>query len=221
MPRLLSIQVSLPHRIDPSVAPDPGGHAWTTGFFKEPVAGGVHLGTTNLDGDGQADLKNHGGRDKAVLCYAASHYALWREELGRPDLPYGAFGENFTLDGLDEASVCIGDVYTAGSARVEVSQPRQPCWKIEARWQLPGLTARVERTGRTGWYVRVLEEGEVESGVAFELLERPCPEWTIEKATQVMRRRTNRRGAGALAEVPALAESWRLRLRERSQAGVA
>jgi MOSC domain-containing protein YiiM len=206
--RLVSIQVSLPRRISAEEAPDPNGQAWTTGFFKQPVEGPVWLGRTNLAGDGQGDRRNHGGPDKAVLAYAAAHYPAWRAELGRPELPHGAFAENFAVAGLDEETVCIGDVYTMGTARVQVSQPRQPCWKIAARWRMPELTALVERSGRTGWYLRVLEEGTVAPGDALTLVERPFPEWSVARATAVMRRRDDVAGAEALDACPLLAASW-------------
>src|SRR5262249_19179569 len=154
--------------------------------------------------------KVHGGPDKAVLAYAASHYPAWREELGLPDLGYGAFAENFTLAFLNEANVCLGDVYGIGRARVEVSQPRQPCGNITHRWKLPGLTERVRATGRHGWYMRVLEEGEVEAGQPITLLERPCAEWTIARAFRAMNERAkNPAEAANLARVPALSVSWR------------
>lgn len=183
---------------------------WTTGFFKEPVEGPVWLGRTNLAGDGQADRENHGGPDKAVLAYSADHYPLWRAELNRPDLPYGAFGENFTIAGLSEETVCIGDVYAIGEVRVQVSQPRQPCWKIARRWRIKDLTARVRETGRTGWYLRVLEEGYVEAGLPVALLERPFPRWTVAHATEIMHhRRENPEAAAELAACPFLSAVWR------------
>jgi MOSC domain-containing protein YiiM len=179
--RLASIQVALPRQHGRAAAVDPMGRPWTTAFFKEPVAGPVWLGRTNLAGDRQADLKHHGGPDRAVMCYAAAHYTVWRSELGR-ELPHGGFGENFTVDGLDESAVCIGDVYAIGEARVQVSQPRIPCWKIARRWGVRDLSARVQRTGRTGWYLRVLDEGRVAPGDGVTLLERPHPEWTVARA---------------------------------------
>ena len=123
-PLLVSIQVGLPRAYGMADADDPMDQPWQTGFFKLPVDGPRWLGRTNLAGDGQADLVNHGGPDKAVLSYAASHYPAWREQLEKPDLPYGAFGENFTIEGLAEETVCIGDRYALGQAIVEVSQPR-------------------------------------------------------------------------------------------------
>ena len=210
MPTLLSIQVGLPREFGVEGAPDPMDRPWTTGFFKEPVDGPVWLGRTNLAGDGQADRKNHGGPDKAVLAYSADHYPLWRTELNRPDFPYGAFGENFTIADLSETNVCIGDVYAIGEVRVQVSQPRQPCWKIARRWHIKDLTARVHETGRTGWYLRVLTGGYVEAGTPVVLLERPFPQWTVARATEVMnRRREDPDAAAELAACPLLSAVWR------------
>ena len=183
---------------------------WVTGFFKSPVTEPVWLGRTGLAGDGQADSKNHGGPDKAVLAYAADHYPLWHAELNRSDLSYGAFGENFTIAGLSEETVCIGDVFAVGPVRVQVSQPRQPCWKIARRWRIKDLTARVLSTGRTGWYFRVLVEGYVQPGLPVVLIERPFPRWTVARASEIMRhRRDDPAAAAELAACPLLSVSWR------------
>ncbi|MGH2369464.1 MAG: MOSC domain-containing protein, partial [Chloroflexota bacterium] len=163
-PRLLSIQVGQPQTLGAEGARNPMDRRWTSGIFKQPVAGPVRLGWTNLELDAQADLSVHGGPDKAVCVYAADHYAYWRTNLRRADLPYGAFGENFTVAGMDETEVCIGDVFAVGQAQVQVSQPRQPCWKLARRWRVRDLAARVERMGYTGWYFRVLAEGIVAAG---------------------------------------------------------
>lgn len=144
---------------------------WTTGFFKEPVSSAVRLGLINLEGDGQADLVHHGGTDKAVLAYSAEHYPGWRQSMNNPSLPFGAFGENFTITGLTEADVCIGDIWQVGDEAVlEVSQPRQPCWKLARRWRIKSLALDVQQTGRTGWYFRVLTEGIVAAGMRLVLL---------------------------------------------------
>jgi MOSC domain-containing protein YiiM len=125
-------------------------------------------------------------------------------------LPYGGFGENFTVSFLDETNVCLGDVYAIADARVEVSQPRQPCMNISRRWKLPELTRRVEATGRHGWYMRVLTEGEVVAGEPIVLLQRPYPDWTVARASRAMRERTaNRAEAAALCDVPTLSDAWR------------
>jgi MOSC domain-containing protein YiiM len=209
-PLLVSMQLGLPRSYGQEHAADPMDRAWSTGFFKEPVDGPRWLSRTNLTGDGQADLINHGGFDKAVLSYAAAHYPGWRESLVRPDLPHGAFGENFTIEGQTEETVCIGDTYRLGDALVQVSQPRQPCWKLARRWRIKELAALVEWSGRTGWYLRVLEEGEVRPGLSLTLVERPFPEWPVHRASHVMRNRTKDPvAAGELAGCELLAAVWR------------
>ena len=189
---------------------------WTTGFFKEPVVGAVRIDRFNLEGDGQADLINHGGLDKAVCVYPADHYPSWRRELNIP-LPFGAFGENFTVEGLTEEFVCIGDIWTAGGAATfQVSQPRQPCWKLARRWQIKTLALQVQQTGKTGWYFRVLSEGEVTADKAMSLLHRPHPDWTVARANRIMHRdKNNLREAAELCAVPPLSESWRETLAKR------
>jgi MOSC domain-containing protein YiiM len=215
-PVVLSIQVGVPETRGALGAADPMERPWTSGMVKHPVEGPVWLGRTNLAGDGQADLINHGGPDKAVLAYAAAHYPGWRVELAPLELPFGAFGENLTIAGQDESSVCIGDVYAVGTAVVQVSQPRQPCWKLARRWAWKDLTARVQRTGRGGWYLRVLEEGTIQAGERLVLRDRPCTEWTVALANDLMfGRRDDREALAALADCPLLAASWREELRER------
>jgi MOSC domain-containing protein YiiM len=130
---LYSVQIGTPKNYGFEDAVDAHDKPWTTGFFKAPIEDPVFVGTTNLVGDGQADLKNHGGIDKAVLAYSADHYPKWRDELRMPDMPCGAFGENLTIVGLSEESVHIGDIFRIGTATFEVSQPRQPCWKLARR----------------------------------------------------------------------------------------
>ena len=179
MPRLASVQVGQPRSHGRPDAVDPMEREWITAFFKEPVAGPRWLSRTLLEGDDQADKPAHGGPEMAALAYAASHYPRWREELNLPAMGPGGFGENFTIDGLDEGRVCVGDTFAIGGARVQVSQPRGPCVSISMRWKRPDLLKRVTETGRTGWYLRVLEEGHVEAGDEVRLLERPLPEWTV------------------------------------------
>lgn len=218
---IATIQVGLPRSLGVAGAPDPMDRPWSTGFFKEPIQGTLWLGQTNLKGDGQADLKNHGGPEKAVLAYAAEHYAYWRDHLALPDLPYGAFGENFTVVGQSEASVCIGDIYGIGEAQVQVSQPRQPCWKLSRRWRIRDLALQVQTTGRTGWYFRVLQEGLIEPGVELILQDRPFPEWTVARANQIMHHELNNRSAAAeLAKCPFLAPNWQQTLGKRATKGI-
>src|ERR1041385_7165158 len=125
-PTLLSIHVGKPANHGLAGSDDPTQHPWFSGIFKQHVSGPVRLGKINLEGDGQADLKNHGGPFRAVLGYSAEHYPIWRQELNMPDLPYGAFGENFTISGLNEETVFLGDIYGIGDIRLQVAQPRQP-----------------------------------------------------------------------------------------------
>ena len=215
MGRIVSVNVGMPREHGTEGAANPMDRPWTTGFFKEPVQGPVRVGATNLEGDGQADLRVHGGPDKAVLLYAAAHYPLWREELGFA-MPFGAFGENLTVEGMSEADVCIGDVLEAGTARLEVAQPRGPCWKIARRWKMRDLSARVQRTGRTGWYARVLREGVLQAGETVVVAERPHPRWTVALATELLRPGNGREAeAAALAQCPALAAGWRDVIRYR------
>jgi len=215
---LYSIQVGMPKSYGFEDAVDTHDKPWTTGFFKAPVEGAVFVGTTNLAGDGQADLKNHGGVDKAVLAYSADHYPKWREELRMPGMPCGAFGENLTIAGLCEESVCIGDVFRVGSVTFEASQPRQPCWKLARRWRMHELTGMVVRNGRSGWYLRVLEEGWIEARMPVVLTDRPNPAWSIARANETLHhRKTDLQITLELANVPRLADSWVDELRERAE----
>jgi MOSC domain-containing protein YiiM len=214
---LCSIQVGMPKSHGFEDAIEPHDKPWTTGFFKTPVEGPAFAGTTNLAGDGQADLKNHGGIDKAVLAYSGDHYPKWQDELRMPDMPYGAFGENLTIAGLSEQSVCIGDVFRVGTATFEVSQPRQPCWKLARRWRMHELVRLVVHNGRSGWYLRVLEEGWIEAQMEVTLIGRPNPAWSIARANEILHHRTaDVELALELADVPQLAGSWVMELRERA-----
>jgi MOSC domain-containing protein YiiM len=177
------------------------------------VAGPIRLRALNLDGDGQADLRVHGGPDQAVLCYSADHYPAWRQELSLPELPHGGFGENFTIAGQDEATVCIGDVYQVGGSRVQVSAPRAPCYKTSWRWRLPDLEQRIETSGRHGWYLRVLQEGTAQAGQPVRLLERPYPEWSVARASAAIRfRKRDPELAAELARCAALGDRQRRKL---------
>lgn len=213
-----SIQVGMPKSLGFEDAADTHDKPWTTGFFKIPIEVPVFVGTTNLVGDGQADLKNHGGVDKAVLAYSADHYPNWRDELSMPDMPCGAFGENLTISGLCEASVCIGDIFRVGPVTFEVSQPRQPCWKLARRWRMHELLGMVVRNGRSGWYLRVLEEGWIEAKMPVVLIERPNQSWSIARANEILHhRRADLALTLDLADVPGLADSWVEELRERAE----
>ncbi len=209
---LRSIQVGMPQQIEEE--DDKGAHIWRTGYIKTAVAGPIWLAFDNLVGDGQADKHYHGGPDQALLAYSADHYTTWNAELAI-NLPYGAFGENYTISGQNEQTVCIGDIYAIGDARIQITQPRGPCSNIGHRWGIPTLTKLVEKSGRTGWYLRVLQEGYVEAGQQVTLLEHPYPRWTITAATQAIRKRhKNPSPALELLAIPALGIRTRSQLEE-------
>lgn len=213
MTMLASIQIGRPRTLGDPSSDDPFTREWTTAIFKEPVEGPVTVERDGIIGDGQADRTAHGGPDKAICVYSADHYPFWRDDLARPELPFGAFGENFTVAGVQEPDLCIGDVLRIGQIVVEVSQPRTPCWKLARKWGTRTLPARVVETGHSGWYLRVRETGEVEAGADFVLEDRPHADWTLSRANRVMHYRDGGAAAAAeLAAIPALAESWRATL---------
>lgn len=183
---------------------------WQTGFFKQPRQEPSWLGYEGFRGDEQADRRYHGGSEKAVCVYPTEHYPYWREVLSIPDLPHGAFGENLTVQGLGEKDVCIGDRFSLGEGEVQISQPRQPCWKLARRWQVKDLTLRVEQTGFTGYYFRVIRHGTISPADELVLLERPFPEWTIERCNRIMHHsKSDVESARALSQCPLLSSSWK------------
>jgi len=215
---VVSIQVGRPKKFGAAEAVADGTEKfWHSAIVKMPLAGPVAVARANLAGDRQADLKHHGGPDKAVLIYASEHFDFWSNEYPAIDWTAGCFGENLTTSGLIEADVCLGDVFRLGSCVLQVSQPRQPCWKLSRRWNLPKLAVRVQQTGLTGWYLRVVQEGFIEAGQTMSLIARLHPEWTIASANAVMfakpRDPTRDR---QLAECAALSASWRETLARRA-----
>lgn len=183
-----------------------------SGIGKSPLAGRVHVDIEGLACDAQGDRKHHGGPEKALHHYPRDHYPFWREAIGpRPvlDAP-GAFGENLTTRGLTEEEVAVGDTFRLGEALIQVSQGRQPCWKLNARFEIRDMALRVQRTGRTGWYYRVIEPGHVEAGDALRLVDRLSPDWTIRRLWRALYVDTMNldelAAMGALAHLP---ESWR------------
>jgi MOSC domain-containing protein YiiM len=200
---LISINIGLPREILH------GDQAITTGIFKVPVAGPLWLGRLNLEGDGQADLQVHGGADKAVYVYPFEHYAFWAGELGRHDFSHGQFGENFTTEGLLEDEVSIGDVFQIGGARVQVTQPRTPCFKLGIRMGDRVFPARFTSANRTGFYLRVLEEGRVAAGDAIERIERAAGSMTVREVFHLRHVGGTRAEYERAARLPSLSPSWR------------
>jgi MOSC domain-containing protein YiiM len=185
---------------------------WFTGIFKSPVEGPVTLDRRNLAGDAQADLRVHGGPHKAVMAYSAEHYPRWREELGlnEEQFPFSAFGENLTIAGLDEETVCIGDVHQIGSALLQVSQPRSPCWKLARKWQMPDLPKRLVMSKRSGWYYRVMQEGSLQRGDDIVLLKSPHPDWPVRRITDITYNIARNPGdLLAMERLEALASQWK------------
>lgn len=191
------------------------GKVVPSAFVKRRVVGPAWLGELGLGGDEQADLKAHGGPDKAVCVYPGEHYAYWAERLARA-LPEAAFGENFTTRGLTENTVHIGDIFGVGEATVQVSQPRQPCFKLAARHEEPKLALWVQETGRTGFYFRCLEPGWVAPDQPVTLVERSPHGVTVAEANNVMYQdKNNAAGTERLLAVPELSGSWRKTLEKR------
>lgn len=207
-PRLLSVNTGAAQTANYK------GKEARSGIFKQPASAPLKLGKNGLEGDEQADLVNHGGPDKAVCAYVHEHYSHWERVLDR-SLPMGAFGENFTVQGLSEADVHIGDVFTVGTAKLQVSQPRIPCWKLAMKWGLDELPALVTQTGATGFYFRVLEPGEVAAG-ELALVERHPAAMSVKEANRIMHEdKRDAAGIRRLLAVDALAESWRGTLEKR------
>jgi MOSC domain-containing protein YiiM len=164
--KLISINVALPREVEIH------GRLVRTGIYKEPVLGPVWLGKLTLAGDGQADLTVHGGADQAAYSYPLEHYAHWEQTVGSGPFPAGMFGENFTISGLLETEVCIGDVWRIGAARVQVTMPRVPCFKFGHKLGRPNILKEFLHSGHSGFYHRVLVEGQVQAGDSIEILER-------------------------------------------------
>ena len=196
-------------QITPFRAPDE-----PSAIAKSPQPGPIAIGPLGLAGDEQADPVHHGGPDKAIHHYPYDHYPFWRGAIGEHLLlaAPGAFGENISTLGILESEVCIGDRFRLGSALVELSHGRKPCWKISHRFGLPKLTAQVVRTGRAGWYYRVLEPGTVQAGDTITLIERSLPEWTVARTFDLIVCGLGKHdpvALRALAGMEVLASAWR------------
>jgi MOSC domain-containing protein YiiM len=208
--KLISINVGLPREI--TVA----GKTVRTSIWKYPVQGRIRVSTLNLDGDQQSDLSVHGGVDKAVYLYPSEHYSYWRTQFADLDLPWGAFGENFTSEGILEDQVTIGDRLRVGSAEFMVTQPRMPCFKLGIRFNRRDMVKRFLESKRSGFYLSVTREGEVENGNAIEFTEKQKTGvtitdivnlYTVDSENQELLRRAT--------ELAALPQSWKDYFRKR------
>ena len=192
----------------------------TTGICKQPVDEEIFLGKLGFEGDGVADHKHHGGHDKAVCVYSLDHYPYWEQVLGMK-MPVAAFGENFSVSNLKEDEVCIGDIFQVGTAIVQISQPRQPCNTLAARYGRSDFVKMVADSGRTGFYFKVLREGNVKRTDALLLMEKDPENVTVAFANRVYHHdRMNREGIEKVLAVTALSYSWTesfLALKKRCQ----
>ncbi len=203
-------------RVGRPIAFGPNGEP--SAIDKHPVADAVRLTAHGLDGDAQGDTRHHGGAEKAVHLYPSDHYAVWRsaspEAIER--LRPGAFGENLVVAGLTEADVCIGDLFSLGEATVQLSQGRQPCWKLNVRFGVRDMARRVQQSGRTGWYFRVIDPGDVRPGDWLSLTSRPNESWPLSRVNAIIYSKTlDRALLQELADLPGLSASWRRLARRR------
>jgi len=214
--KLLSVSVGKPKEVDYR---DRRGRrkTATTGIFKQPVPGRVMLRALGLDGDGQADLDAHGGPNRAVYVYSIENYRYWANRLGRTNFePAAQFGENFTVEGMTEDVVHIGDVFRIGGALVEVSQPRPPCFKLGVRMGIPDFHKQFAESCRVGFYLRVLEEGEVGAGDAIEPVRRGEPPMSVLETMRVLYfEPENVADARRALEISALSPGWRQSFADR------
>jgi MOSC domain-containing protein YiiM len=191
----------------------------TTGIYKEPVEGRVAVRRLNLDGDRQADLTVHGGKDKAVYCYPRAHYDYWKRELPGRDLPTALFGENFTTEGMDEDSVHLGDRFSIGTAEMIVTQPRLPCYKLGIRFQSDKMVKLFLASGRTGFYFAVTREGEVGAGDGFKVITRDKVAVPVSEILRLyVAKKYNDEDVASVERVlrvAAVPESWKEYFRER------
>ena len=185
----------------------PGTHS---AIDKRPVAGVVHVTADGLVGDAQGDRRVHGGPDKAVHHYPYDHYPAWRTALPGRDLldAPGAFGENLSTLGWTEDTVCLGDIVRVGSVELEVSQGRQPCWKLDDRFEARRVAAQVQSTGRTGWYYRVRQGGTLQAGDTLGVVARPHPDWPLRRLSGLLFQRTLDRALLEAAAALPLPPGW-------------
>lgn len=213
--KLVSVNIGLPREVAWH------GRSVSTAIYKQPVAGRLALRKLNLDGDRQADLTVHGGEHKAVYCYPVEHYAYWKIELPGQDLPPGAFGENFTAEGLLENSVHLGDKFSVGSAAVVVTQPRLPCYKLGVRFQSDDMVKRFLSSARTGFYFAVTREEDVGAGDEIKLLTRDPNGVPVSEITRLyVAKRFGDDDAASVRralQVADFPESWKEYFRERLQ----
>jgi MOSC domain-containing protein YiiM len=201
--KVLSVNVALPRLIAWK------GQTFNTGIFKKPVNGPVRMRQLDFEGDRQADLSVHGGPYKAVYAYPSEHYEFWRKEFPEMDLPWGQFGENLTTEGLNEKDTHIGDVLRIGKAKVQVTQPRLPCFKLAAKFQRDDILKRFMESGRSGFYFSVIEEGLVAAGDAIERIQEDANGIAVSDINRLFKQGTDRALLRRVTQLEALPVDWR------------
>jgi MOSC domain-containing protein YiiM len=194
-----------------------GSEGVLSGFVKHAVTGPVRVTLSGIQGDEQADLSVHGGPEKAVYGYAASHYAAWSREYPQHSLLLvrGGFGENLAVDGLSESDICVGDIHGIGSTRMQVCQPREPCFKLALRFDDKHMPKAMVRSGRAGWYYRILEPGVINPGDKVETLERLNPTFPFTRLVELISRgKATREELERMRNLPGLAQNWQRRAAE-------
>jgi MOSC domain-containing protein YiiM len=209
--KLVSVQIGVVQTLPAFPQGEANASEWRSAIAKHPVVGKVMAGPLGIEGDEQGD-RNHGGVNQAINVYPVEHYQHWRTFPELLTMGPGSFGENFTTEGLLEADVCVGDVYQIGkgedAALVEVSQPRQPCYKLSRLWKKADLDRISEESGRIGWYFRVKRPGRVQAGDTLTLLERPYPDWSIARVYALKGSPEDRQALEAISTVEALSPGW-------------
>jgi MOSC domain-containing protein YiiM len=203
--KIISINIASPELV--SLDGRPKKHK--SGIFKTPVSAPIFLGYLGFDGDGVGDLKIHGGKDKAVCGYCVDHFPYWNDKLHRK-ISMGSFGENLSLIGMPETVINIGDIFEVGLAQIQVSQPRQPCHKLNKVFNDQSMACSVKKTGFSGYYFRVLKSGMVEAGSPLKRVHKDPNEFSVEKANALLRKGgSNTQDMEKLISIPALSSDWR------------
>jgi MOSC domain-containing protein YiiM len=206
---IVSVNVGRPREVERR------GRRVRTSIWKDPVEGSVRVRTLNIDGDAQSDLSVHGGPEKAVYAYPSEHYDYWRRELDIDSLPWGAFGENLTTAGMTESGIAIGDRVRIGTVELMVTQPRLPCFKLGIRFDRDDMIKRFMSSGRSGFYLAVLREGELAAGDRLEIVSRDPGGVTVAEVARSADDSLDQRLLERVIAVPALPESWKRHLRSR------
>lgn len=209
---LLAISIAVPHEIEHN------GRRISTGIYKHPVDTSVQATRLGIEGDAQVDLENHGGPDKAIYAYTIENYRVWERELGKNPFPFGQFGENFTVSGMPDESVHIGDQFLIGRIIVQVTQPRVPCFKLGIKMGDPGFVSRFMHSGRVGFYLRVLAPGRVRAGDTILKVKEDPGRLNIRDAMLARVQGPRRREIIEQAlGIEALSEAWRQDLTQRQK----